>query len=194
MPNRWLIVFSASLISLVGFGSRGVFGVVYVEMLKEFHWDRAALAGVYSVGMLLMGFGGPLAGSLSRKIGFKRYYLISGLLVGLTFFLASRVQTLAQVYWTYGLLGGLSLAALGFGPTQGLVARWFDTRRGLLLQTNSTANCRLASHEPPRRRDLRPAQLRRLIQPLGWEEELLLLVARSLQQPRSQPCRRRDSE
>ena len=133
MSNRWLIVFSAALISLVGFGSRGVFGVIYVEMLKEFHWDRAALAGVYSVGMLLMGFGGPLAGSLSRKIGFKRYYLISGLLVGLTFLLASRVQTLAQVYWTYGLLGGLSLAALGFGPTQGLVARWFDTRRGLAI-------------------------------------------------------------
>ena len=133
MPNRWLIVFSAALISLVGFGSRGVFGVVYVEMLKEFHWDRGALAGVYSVGMLLMGFGGPLAGSLSRKIGFKRYYLISGLLVGLTFLLASRVQTLAQVYWTYGLLGGLSLAALGFGPTQGLVARWFETRRGLAI-------------------------------------------------------------
>ncbi len=133
MPNRWLIVFSAALISLVGFGSRGVFGVVYVEMLKEFHWDRASLAGVYSVGMLLMGFGGPLAGTLSRKIGFKRYYLISGLLVGLTFLLASRVQTLAQVYWTYGLLGGLSLAALGFGPTQGLVARWFETRRGLAI-------------------------------------------------------------
>ncbi|MEE8111019.1 MAG: MFS transporter, partial [bacterium] len=133
MRNRWLIAISAGLISMVGFGSRGLFGVIYVEMLKEFPWDRASLAGVYSVGMLLMGFGGALAGNLSRRLGPKRFYLMSGILVGSTLLLTSRVKSLTHFYLTYGLLGGISLAALGFGPSQGLVARWFETRRGLAI-------------------------------------------------------------
>ncbi|MFQ5912276.1 MAG: MFS transporter [Nitrospinota bacterium] len=168
MRERWLIALSAGLISMVGFGSRGVFGIFYVEMLKEFPWDRASLAGAYSVGMLLMGFGGALAGNLSRRLGPKRFYLMSGILVGLTFFLASRVQTLAQVYLTYGLLGGISLAALGFGPTQGLVVRWFETRRGLalgLVTAGAGAYPLLAPF----------AQL--LVESIGWRRGLIALGA-----------------
>ena len=133
MTNRWVIVISAGLLTMFGFASRGVFGVFYVQMLREFSWDRASLAGAYSLGMLLMGFGGPVAGALSRRFGLKRFYLFSAVLVGLTYLLTSRIQTLAQVYLTFGLLGGLSLAALGFGPSQGLAARWFQSRRGLAI-------------------------------------------------------------
>jgi len=59
LSNRWVIVFAAAIVTTVGFGSRGVFSVFYVEMLREFSWDRADLAGVYSLGMLIMGV--PLA-------------------------------------------------------------------------------------------------------------------------------------
>ncbi|MFQ5694128.1 MAG: MFS transporter, partial [Nitrospinota bacterium] len=128
-----MIVAAAAIITMVGFGSRGVFGVFYVEMLREFRWDRASLAGVYSVGLILMGVGGPLAGILSRRLGPKRFYLLGGLLVGLSFYLASRVSSLSGVYLTWGVLGGFSLAVLGFAPAQGLVARWFSTRRGLAI-------------------------------------------------------------
>jgi MFS family permease len=133
MRNRWLIVFSAAIISMVGFGSRGIFGVFYVEMLEKFDWGRANLAGVYSVGMVIMGLGGAFAGAISQRIGIKRFYAFSGILVGLSLILASQVQTLVQVYLTWGLLGGLSLAALGLGPAQGLVVRWFQDRRGLAI-------------------------------------------------------------
>jgi MFS family permease len=133
MHNRWLIAVSAGLICFMGFASRGAFGIFFVEMLKEYPWDRASLAGVYSVGMLVMGFGGALAGSLSQKLGPKRYFFLGGTVLGLTFVLASQAQTLTQIYLTYGLLGGVSLAMLGLGPTQGLVARWFETQRGLAI-------------------------------------------------------------
>ncbi len=133
MKNRWAIVFSAAVITTVGFGSRGVFGVFYVEMLREFEWNRADLAGVYSLGLLIMGAGGTLAGALVRFLGPKRFYLLGGLLVGLTFYLASRVESLLDVYLTWGVLGGLTLAALGPASAQGLVARWFTTRRGLAI-------------------------------------------------------------
>jgi MFS family permease len=133
VQNRWVIVAAAALITMVGFGSRGVFGVFYVQMLREFQWDRASLAGVYSTGLLIMGAGGPLAGIFSRRLGPKRFYLVGGLLVGLSFFLASRAHTLSGVYLTWGVLGGFSLAVLGLAPAQGLVARWFATRRGLAI-------------------------------------------------------------
>ena len=133
MRNRWTIVFAAAVITMVGFGSRGVFGVFYVEMLREFQWNRADLAGVYSLGLLIMGAGGALAGALSRFLGPKRFYLLGGLLVGLTFYLASRVGSLLDVYLTWGVLGGLTLATLGPASAQGLVARWFTTRRGLAI-------------------------------------------------------------
>lgn len=133
MQSRWAIAFAAAIITMVGFGSRGVFGVFYVEMLGEFPWDRASLAGVYSLGLLIMGAGGTLAGALSRRLGAKRFYLLSGLLIGLSYVLASRAQTLVHVYLAWGVLGGFALAALGFAPAQGLVARWFTTRRGLAI-------------------------------------------------------------
>jgi hypothetical protein len=69
VQNRWVIVAAAALITMVGFGSRGVFGVFYVQMLSEFPWGRASLAGVYSIGLLIMGAGGPLAGIFSRRLG-----------------------------------------------------------------------------------------------------------------------------
>lgn len=133
MRNRWAIAIAAGLTCLFGFGSRGVFGIFYVQMLREFSWDRASLAGAYSLGMLLMGIGGPVAGSLSRRFGLKKFYFFSAVLLGLTYFLTSRVHTLAQVYLTFGLLGGIVLAALGFGPSQGLAARWFKSKRGLAI-------------------------------------------------------------
>ena len=133
MRSRWAIAIAAGLTCLFGFASRGVFGIFYVQMLREFPWDRASLAGVYSLGMLLMGIGGPVAGALSRRFGLKKFYFFSAFLLGLTYFLTSRIQTLAQVYLTFGLLGGISLAALGFGPAQGLAARWFKSKRGLAI-------------------------------------------------------------
>lgn len=166
MRNRWVIAVSAGLISMVGFGSRGVFGIFYIEMLKEFPWDRASLAGAYSVGMLLMGLGGALAGNLSHRFGPKRFYLASSILVGMTFLLTSQVRSLAQVYLTYGLLGGISLAALGFGPTQGLVARWFETRRGLAIGIVSAGGGMYPLLAPV-------AQI--LIERLGWRGALVTL-------------------
>ncbi len=133
MPNRWVIVFAAAIVTTVGFGSRGVFSVFYVEMLREFSWDRADLAGVYSLGMLIMGVGGTLAGALADRLGPRRFYLLSGLFVGLMFFLASCVETLLHVYLTWGVMGGLSMAALGIAPAQSLVTRWFENRRGLAI-------------------------------------------------------------
>jgi len=82
---------------------------------------------------VIMGLGGAIAGEISRRIGIQRFYAFSGILVGLSLILASQSQSLLHVYITWGLLGGLSLAALGFGPAQGLVVRWFETKRGLAI-------------------------------------------------------------
>jgi len=109
--------------------SRGVgesFATFLLALTEEFQADRADVAAIYSLQMMLAGCAAPLAGYCFDRFGPLRLYigglvlLIGGLLA------ASFAGQLWQLYLFIGIGVGASAASLGNAPHSALVARWFD--------------------------------------------------------------------
>jgi MFS family permease len=127
----WVIVLVSFLTMLLVMGTRFSFGVFYSSMLAEMGWSRAATAGIFSVSMLVYATVALGVGAAFDWWGPRRMFPVAAVLLGVSFFLCSRMTTLWQFYLYYGVIGGTGFTALGFIPHVALVARWFDRRRGL---------------------------------------------------------------
>jgi MFS family permease len=122
-------------IALVGlcFGlnalSRGMgetFATFLLALTDEFKADRAAVAAIYSVQMLIAGFGAPVAGYCFDRFGPLRLYIGGFALLVSGLALASLGGTLWQLYLFIGLGVGGAAASLGNAPHSALLARWFE--------------------------------------------------------------------
>lgn len=122
-----------TLCMLAASGLRSVFGVYIKPMEAEFGWSRGALSGAAAISLLLLGASGPLAGRLADRWGPRRVVGASLLLLGAGSIGASFVQTLWQVYATTGLMMAIGSGGLGLATGSAVVARWFETRRGLVI-------------------------------------------------------------
>jgi MFS family permease len=136
-PSRlhpaWTVLAALTVGMMAASGLRAMFGVYIRPMEVELGWSRGALSGVAAFSLLLLGAVGPFAGRLADRWGPRRVIAISLAVLGLGAVGSSFVTELWQLYGTVGVLlavgaGGLSLAT---GST--VVARWFETRRGLVM-------------------------------------------------------------
>ncbi len=93
------------------------FGALYLPLLTDFPEGRGHVAAVQSILSLLGGLGSPLAGLFLDRLGPRRLFQGGAILAALGLATASQVQSLPALFFTYGILGGLGLAALGSPPT-----------------------------------------------------------------------------
>jgi MFS family permease len=102
-------------------------------MEAEFGWSRSALSGVAAVSLLLLGAAGPFVGRLADRWGARTVMALGLVLLGTGAIGTAFVRQLWHVYVTVGLL--MAVGAGGFAMTTGstIVARWFETRRGLAI-------------------------------------------------------------
>ena len=127
----WVIVLVSFLTMVLVVGTRFSFGVFYSSMLTEMGWSRAATAGIFSVSMLVYAAVASGVVAAFDRWGPRRMFPVAAVLLGVGFFLCSRMTTLWQFYFYYGVIVGTGFTALGFIPHVALMARWFDRRRGL---------------------------------------------------------------
>jgi predicted MFS family arabinose efflux permease len=120
----------ASLTLAVQNGIVVAFAVLYLPLVTEFQASRAEVATVQSVVLLLGGFAGPLIGWAFDRLGPRRLHQYAAVLAALAFLLASRVHSLSALVVTYGLIGGLMLAALGGQTNMVVAALWYPQGRG----------------------------------------------------------------
>jgi MFS family permease len=106
------------------------FAVLYLPLVEEFHASRAEVASVQSAVLLLTGFAGPLVGWAFDRLGPRRLHQYAAVLAALAFVAASRAPSLPALVVTYGLLGGLMLAALGGQTNMVVAALWYPRARG----------------------------------------------------------------
>jgi predicted MFS family arabinose efflux permease len=106
------------------------FAVLYLPLLHEFGASRAEVASVQSAVLLLGGAGGPLIGWVLDRLGPRRLFQGGALVTAAAFVVASRVQSLPALVATYGVLGGLGLAALGSQSNMVVAALWYPRARG----------------------------------------------------------------
>ena len=127
----WIIVATCFFVATITYGSGYSFGVFLIPLRESFGWTSAAISGAYSLCMFLYAGFGIFAGWGVDKYGPKLTTMVGGLLLGLGLILTSQVNTLWQLYMTYGLIGiGMSS---GYTPLLTTVSRWFVKRRGLAL-------------------------------------------------------------
>ena len=127
----YIIVLIAFCISAMSGGIWVSFGVFFKPMLTEFGWTRAMLSGASSLRGFLMAFFGIGAGRLTDKFGPRPVVTACSLVLGLGFFLMSRISTIWQLYLVYGVITSIGTCGL-FVPMISTVSRWFVKRRGMM--------------------------------------------------------------
>lgn len=112
--------------------SHAGFGVFLPVLAREFHWSRGAISVAASLNLLV---GGALAlgvGAAGDRYGPRPVLLVSALVLGAVYMLASRLSALWHFYLLLGLLAGAGMSSMYIVPTA-TVSRWFAERRGLAL-------------------------------------------------------------
>jgi MFS family permease len=120
-----------ALCALMNMLSRGVgesFAVFLLPIAREFGTDRAALTGVYSTYMLVVGLMSPLAGLAIDRLGPRICYSAGLFMFGLAYALAGWSQSLWHLYLLIGGLSAMGSSLIGSVTASGLVSRWFRER------------------------------------------------------------------
>jgi len=127
----WVIIAVMFVTLFISLGFRFAFGVFYSAILDETGWLRADTAGIVSASMIVYACLAVLSGYLFDRLGARVLFPIGALCMGAGLMLCSTTDSLVSLTVTYGIMLGLSYAALGFIPHMAIVPRWFLRRRGL---------------------------------------------------------------
>jgi MFS family permease len=128
----WVVLGASALIICVGMGALFSLGVFLKPMADSMGWGRAAVSSVALLNWIAMGLGSFVWGALSDRIGTRGVALAGGLLLGLGLVLSSQVQTLWQLYVTFGFMVGFAVGAF-YAPLTSTATKWFTARRGLAV-------------------------------------------------------------
>ena len=129
----WVVVGVVFLALLVSAGVRAAPTVLINPLESELGWGRAVISAAVSVGLLLYGLSGPVAGWLMDRLGPKLLAVAGILTIGGSTLAGATVTELWQLNLFWGVLGGVGtgIVAPVLGAT--VANRWFVERRGLVL-------------------------------------------------------------
>ncbi|MEQ1953395.1 MFS transporter [Mesorhizobium sp. CN2-181] len=119
---------------LATIGNAGMWAVVVVlpAVQAEFGVDRADASLPYTATMLGFALGNVVVGRLIDSIGFWRPALLTSLMLGGGFVLASLTTSITQLAVVQGVLIGAGSSAM-FGPLIADISHWFQRRRGVAV-------------------------------------------------------------
>jgi sugar phosphate permease len=141
----WVVAGVTFLTLLIAAGLRATPGVLIVPLETEFGWSRATISFAIGVNILLYGLIGPFAAAVMDRFGLRRTMLGALALIAAGVALTPLMTRPWQlVLWWGAVVGtGSGATALVLGAT--VVARWFASRRGLVMGvlTASTATGQL---------------------------------------------------
>ncbi|MEK9969883.1 MAG: MFS transporter [Ferrovibrio sp.] len=116
------------LMNAVSRGSGEAFATFLLPLTAEFQTERADVAAIYSLQMMLAGFCAPLAGYGFDRFGPLKLYITGLVLLIGGLALASFASAIWQMYIFIGIGVGGAAAFLGNAPHSALLARWFEGR------------------------------------------------------------------
>lgn len=131
-PERWRVVLALFTVVTCVACSVSAFGVFLPVLAQTFGWSRGAVSAALSINLILGGFIAFPVASIADRHG-PRGVLVLTIAVGSAgFALTSRVATLAQFYFVYGVMVAVGTSWIYVLATS-TVSRWFVDRRGLAL-------------------------------------------------------------
>ncbi len=126
-----VVVAASFVIMVVIWAAYYSFGVFFKPMINEFGWTSAATSAAFSLSAIINGMVAITMGKLTDKFGPRFVMRICVTLLGIGFFLMSKVATVWQLFLIYGLILGIGMGG-SFVPLMSTVVRWFFKRRSMM--------------------------------------------------------------
>jgi len=130
----WIIVASLFVTLVFIFGSGyNTGGLFFPYLLKYFGWKRAQLSTLQGAALpLSAGLSAPLIGWLLDRVEARVVMVAGAIMTGISFLVASRVDSFGPLFGAYVLLG-IGIGASTLLPCSLVIANWFGARRGLAM-------------------------------------------------------------
>ncbi len=122
----------AALMSLSS-GAWYTSSVFFVALIREFGWNYASTASIFSFFTVFYGAWGILVGHLVDRIGPRRVVLGGGILLSVAMAGSAAACAIWHLYITHSILTALGLSAAGYVPVSLIITQQFRARRGLAL-------------------------------------------------------------
>ncbi|MDW8240572.1 MAG: MFS transporter [Acidobacteriota bacterium] len=165
----WWIVVVAAIGMFLGYGAvfNFTFSVFARAIGQEFQWSRSALSVAYSLSLITYAIAMPLVGRWADRYGARKVIIPS--VIGFGLCLISLHELSARLWHFYVVC--LLMGAVGAGSTVvtyfGVIAHWFNRRRGLALG--------LAMIGVGLSNFTMPSLVQALIEHVGWRHTYLLV-------------------
>lgn len=127
--NRWVVLGCSVLIN-VCIGSNYAWSVFQKPLIDLFQWTTSAASLVFTISSGVVPVAMIVAGNLQDTIGPRRVLFAGGLLFGAGVIGAGFTTSLNELYWTYGILGGIGIGTI-YACTVANTVKLFPDRRGL---------------------------------------------------------------
>ena len=129
--SRWAYVVVGVAVLLFS-GMVYAWSVLSGPIAAEFpQWSQSQLSLTFTIVMALFCLGGMTGGFLSGKVSQKIYLWVSAALFLVGFFMASRIQSLAGLYISFGVICGFA-SGLSYNGVLSTVGKWFPDKQGLI--------------------------------------------------------------
>lgn len=129
----WIVVGVTFLMLLLGAGVRSAPGVLIVPLEEEFHWSRATISSAVALNLLMYGSIAPFAAAMMERFGLRRVMLSAVTLISIGVGLTAFMRETWQLILLWGIVVGLGTGATAQVLGATVAARWFSSRRGLVI-------------------------------------------------------------
>jgi MFS family permease len=117
-------------------------------MLDELGWQRASIAGAFSLYSMMYSGCSLISGRLTDSRGPRVVIAMGGVLLGLGIIATSRMSAPWHMYVFYGLVASLGMST-AYIPCNTTVVKWFQRKRGLALGlASSGSSCGILTCPP----------------------------------------------
>src|SRR6059036_2136100 len=145
MSNRsifygWWVVAAFSVTTFISTGIRHAVGPFLKPMVADLHLDRASFSLVIALSLFLYGVFMPVAGMLLDRFSVRVVSALGTLVLVASLVMTAMVHNVWEFALVYGVLVPLGLAGTGPVIAAGIVARWFNKRRGTALSVLGSAS------------------------------------------------------
>jgi MFS family permease len=128
----WIVTACAFSVLFLTYGVQYSFGVFLPAMLDELGWQRANIAGAFSLYTMVYSGCSWMSGRLTDSKGPRTVIAIGGVLLGSGIITTSYMSAVWQLYVWYGLVAALGMST-AYIPCNTTVVKWFQRKRGLAL-------------------------------------------------------------
>jgi MFS transporter, OFA family, oxalate/formate antiporter len=144
----WIVTACAFLVLFLTYGVQYSFGVFLPAMLDDLGWQRASLAGAFSLYTMVYSGCSWMSGRLTDSRGPRWVIAAGGALLGCGIIATSQMSAVWQLYICYGLVAALGMST-AYIPCNTTVVKWFQRRRGLALGlASSGSSCGILTCPP----------------------------------------------